>query len=146
MPFLKRGLTWRVCPESSPPGTRQAVWYEVQMANQLRCFPTVLYLSPSLSCLPKRQLNRHSTVFDQTMPMNYSSAPILSCSERSLDILPSQWPPTGRVLCLEDLTASEYWLLRALLTSIMITQECSGTNDQKSLLWNSPNKLKCNLC
>lgn len=90
------------------------------MANQLRCFPTVLYLSPSLSCLPKRQLNRHSTVFNQILAMNYSSAPILSCSEKSLDILPSQWPPTGGVLCLEDLTASRYWLLCALLTLIMI--------------------------
>ncbi len=32
-------------------------------------------VSPPLSCLLKRQLNRHSTVFDWTLPVNYSSPP-----------------------------------------------------------------------
>lgn len=58
-------------------------------------------------------------------------APIPSRSERSLDISPSQRPPTGRVLCSEDPTASRYWLLCALLTPIMMSQECTGTKDQK---------------
>ncbi len=58
--------------------------------------------------------------------------PIPYWSERSLDISPSQRPPTGRVLCSDDLTASRYWLLCALLTPIMMPQEYTGTKDQKN--------------
>ncbi len=132
MPFLKRGLTWRVCPASSPAGTQESsclIWGPDGKSAPVFSYSVVSPLS--LSCLPKRQLNRHSTVFDRTLPMNYSSPPIPSCSERSLDISPSQRPPTGRVLCSEDPTASRYWLLCALLTPIMMSQECTGTKDQK---------------